>query len=100
MKKAQKRIICRTCSMAFECPDNKRNLNRKYCSGYCAKSAIGKNNRGRKLPFAIRKLWSEKRKGENNNFFGRKHTAETKLLISNANSHGRNNPIPLTEKQI
>ncbi len=96
----QKQIVCANCSTVFECRDNKRNENRQYCSGYCAKSVTGKNNRGKKCSVELRKHFSEIRKGEQNPFYGKKHSSTTKFLISKANTRSINEPILLNETQI
>lgn len=100
MKKEKKQLVCLNCFTNFECLDNKRNENRRYCSGYCAKSANGKSNRGRKPSLELRKNFSEMRKGQRNPFYGKKHSAKTRLLISKANTRSINKPIHLTEKHI
>ena len=43
---------------------------------------------------------SEAERGVNNPFYGRKHTIETKLNISQMNSHARNSEIAFDEKQM
>lgn len=95
-----KRLNCSNCLAIFECQDNKRNENRKYCSGYCAKSANGKRNRGAKHSLDFCQNLSEINSGKGNPFYGKRHTEETKLLISKANTHSINKPIFLNEKQI
>lgn len=47
---SKKIIKCLECDIAFECSDNKRNKDRKYCGGFCARSANGKNNIGKNIP--------------------------------------------------
>jgi len=50
MKKnaALKVVICKKCNITFQVKDTKRNINRQFCSSFCAKSSNGKLNKGRK----------------------------------------------------
>ena len=44
----RKIIKCKQCNVDFEVPDNKRNKNRAFCSGLCAKKHNGLKNKGKK----------------------------------------------------
>jgi len=78
----QKKIKCLICGIVFECDDTKRNKNRKYCSSFCARSANGKNNAGRKHTDEWKQLISEKNSCQGNPFFGKKHSIESKQMMS------------------
>lgn len=77
----KKTLACELCGNDFSFRDNKRNKNRKYCSGYCAKVSNGKKNKGRKASDKTKALLSKKNAGKNNPFYGKKHSAETKCKI-------------------
>ena len=74
-----------------------------YCErniGYhlCNCSFGGEGNSGHKLSDETKKLMSEQRKGENNQFYGKKHTVDTKNKISSIRKEkglakGINNPM-------
>ncbi len=79
---------CELCKKEFEInirSKSKRILNKRFCSGTCAKKFNGINNRGKKRTEEYKKELSERSKGEGNPFYGKKHTTESKSLIGNAN---------------
>lgn len=92
-----KKLQCPMCDIMFEVKDIKRNRDRKFCSGFCAKTANGKANRGRKHTAKFRE---QKRKQmlENNPFKGKTHTAETRAKISKANT-GKKHTAEANEKK-
>lgn len=79
---------CLNCKCAFEYEDTKRNLNRRFCSGKCARSHNGKNNKGNTHSLETKKRMSENNQGASNPFFGKKHSQETNDKISKANKWG------------
>lgn len=70
-------------------------LKREKMSKTSKKRDCGKWFKGRKFSLTRRQQLSESSKGENNNFFGKKHTQETRNLMSknHANFKGNNNPL-------
>jgi len=84
-------IKCDTCGneqwwRACKC----KNGERKYCSVKCI-------NVGRKKPEEIKKYLSEINKGENNKFFGKHHSDETRRKMSS--SHTIDNSLKATMKE-
>lgn len=80
---------CELCKDIFEINGNsksKRILNKRFCSGTCAKKGNGLNNKGKKRTDEYKKDLSERLKGEGNPFYGKKHTEETKNIIGEKNS--------------
>jgi len=76
---------CDLCTSEFKInPRNKRSFNKRFCSPLCAKSWSGKNNKGRKHSVES----SEKKRiaslGEKNHFFGKTHSDESLLKMSEA----------------
>ena len=95
-------LNCQNCSTTFTVPDTAKNSARAYCGAFCAKSANGKKNKGRKASPELRTHFSRIRMGEGNPFFGKKHTPETKDKISKILSRPITKPISLSylHKQI
>ena len=79
---SKKIIKCLECGIVFECSDNKRNKDRKYCSSFCGKSANGKNNIGKKRTDEYKQMMSMRNSGENNPFFRKKHSTESRQKMS------------------
>jgi hypothetical protein len=80
---------CALCRGEFEInikSRSKKILNKKFCSGQCAKKANGLNNKGKKRTDEFKKDLSERLKGKRNPFYGKKHTEEVKNIISEKNT--------------
>jgi hypothetical protein len=79
---------CELCKSTFEInirSKSERILNKRFCSGLCAKRGNGLSNKGRKRTEEYKKNLSVRLKGEGNPFYGKKHTEETKNVISEKN---------------
>ena len=68
--------ICEECEKQFELKDTKLNRNRRFCSGYCARSNSGKKNKGKRFSDEINR--KKGKSGELNNFYGKRHTEQQK----------------------
>lgn len=77
--------LCLECEATFIHKDSKREINRKFCSGFCAKKNNGKKNIGKKRTEEFKNNKRENYKGEGNPFFGKHHTDKTKNKIGDAN---------------
>jgi len=101
MKKKLLKKKCENCNIIFEHKDNKRNKNRRFCTGQCAKVNNGKSNKGRKHSIES----SEKKRlaslGEKNHFFGKKHSKKSlqKMSESSLWSEEDYNYCNLTEEE-
>ena len=76
---------CELCSTEFEVnANNKRSNKKRYCSRNCAITSNGLRNKGKKHTDDFKLLMSNKYSGENNPFFGKKHSDESlrKMSIS------------------
>lgn len=93
-----KKLQCPMCDVVFEVKNTKRNVGRKFCSGFCAKSANGKANKGRKHTEEWKRSMGERNSGENNPFFGKTHTAEVIARVSKANT-GKKHTKESSEKK-
>jgi len=79
---------CENCNKKFEHRDNKRNKNRKFCTGHCAKVSNGKSNKGRThTPETIEKI-RQSGLGDKNHFFGKKHSVDSKAQMSKSSEWG------------
>ncbi|MCK5604982.1 hypothetical protein KAR91_24040 [Candidatus Pacearchaeota archaeon] len=77
-------IICKNCNKEFIVPNTKAGMKRQYC-GPCAKSSNGKNNKGRKHSEETKQLLSRLNSGSNNAFYGKRHSIESKNKMSESN---------------
>jgi hypothetical protein len=69
---------CRLCNSEFEVNiNNKRSNKKEFCSSKCATTYNGLNNKGKTRSDEFKKLLSEKSKGVNNHFYGKKHSEKT-----------------------
>jgi hypothetical protein len=84
--------ICELCKTEFNVSNTSREMRRRFCSPYCAKSYNGKRNTGRIHTDATKQKMSEIRSGSKNAFYGKKHTEKTKQII------GQKNAKPFEEK--
>jgi len=74
--------FCELCSKQFEYKDKVINKNRKFCSGFCARSHNGKKNAGRTHSEEWI-CWAKKTfSGKNNPFYGKHHTEKTLKRLS------------------
>lgn len=75
---------CENCNDTFKVKDTKRDRKRRFCSKQCSSSFIGSSNTGRTHSDEVNK--SKGRSGDENGFFGKKHTTEFRNMISLNNS--------------
>lgn len=74
---------CELCKSEFEFnPNDKRSSQKRFCTSLCAKRSNGLSNKGRIHTDDWKKMMSEKNKGENNPFFGKKHKLESIKMMS------------------
>ena len=84
-EKILKLRICEMCGELFEININNKKSNiKRFCSSTCAKKHNGLNNKGKKRSDDCKKLMSLNRLGENNYFYGKKHSKSSieKMSIS------------------
>lgn len=74
--------ICEECGLNFEVRDTARLRVRRFCSRSCASKFT---NTGRKRTDEFKEALSKKVSGENNPFYGKKHSEETKKILSESN---------------
>lgn len=80
---------CKECGLEFSVNENiKRLKNKKFCTRLCAQRNNGKSNLNKFYSDEINK--KKGRTGVLNSFFGKKHTALTKLKISDKNKWNEN----------
>lgn len=66
------------CKCEFEIfGKNKRKINKKFCTRFCSSKFNGLANKNRKLSEQTKKKISKSMTGENNPFFGKKHSEDT-----------------------
>jgi len=76
---------CEECGGAFSSPStNKKLLKRRFCSTACARLNNGKNNKGSKRSDLFKQLLSKKLEGSGNPFYGKSHSQEAKIKMSQA----------------
>ncbi len=75
--------FCLECGSSFSIKGrNKAKLKRAFCSSLCAKRRNGKNNKGRTHTHEWKQKMSILNSGENNAFYGKKHSDDTKKQFS------------------
>lgn len=83
--------ICELCKSEFEFNHrNKRSSQRRFCSTSCSKRNNGLSNKGRSHTDEWKKMMSERNKGENNPFFGKKHKMESIKMMSESSLWNEN----------
>lgn len=93
--------ICENCKKKFFVLNKKPNNKKRFCCKWCSSHTNGKNNKGNKHSENSKNLRSKMVKGENNPFYGKSHSNETKAIISNKNKWSKNdcNTCLLTETE-
>ena len=82
---------CKLCNKEFLIKNkNKREINKIFCTVDCARKYNGLSNKGRKRSEEQKEQIKLRTKGENNPFYGKKHTLETKKKISESNKWPEN----------
>jgi hypothetical protein len=68
--------VCEMCNIQYNVTDTKRNKNRRFCSGTCAKRNTGLQNKGKTHSEEINK--KKGLSGNSNPFYGKSHSKSTK----------------------
>ena len=85
MEKQNLEKICEMCNSKFVVGHTKRERQKRFCNSLCSKKFNGLSNKGRKHSEETKKLLSELNSGEGNAFYGKSHTQECKDKISKKN---------------
>lgn len=78
--------FCENCGNEFQTNKTKRGVSRRFCTRKCSAHVLGKNNTGRPRTAEWKKMMSLRNSGENNPFYNRKHSEDSKSSIGIKNS--------------